>query len=133
MALTSAGKLGAQKKLSVLIGRTFYIIRSHNLSNIGWFESSKGKLYKHNSPSFLNLIVFRIVRILLLKVSEEKVLLDSAARVLSEDVWLSAVFFITRCPSVVLVRVVRHIFAKKYFTRHRYLYGGIKFFFSVPE
>ena len=98
MALTSAGKLGAQKKLSVLIGRTFYIIRSHNLSNIGWFESSKGKLYKHNSPSFLNLIVFRIVRILLLKVSEEKVLLDSAARVLSEDVWLSAVFFYNALP-----------------------------------
>ena len=61
----------------------------------------------------MNLVGFRIVRILLVKVSEEKVLPNWAARALSDDVWLSAVFLTLRCPSVVLVRVVRDVFAKK--------------------
>ena len=52
MALISAGKLGDQEKLSVLMDRTFSIIRLHTLSNIGWFESSNGKLHKHISLLF---------------------------------------------------------------------------------
>ena len=49
----------------------------------------KREVAQTHFSSFLNLVGFRIMRIV--KVSEEKVLPVWAARVLSDDVWLSAV------------------------------------------
>ena len=71
------------------------------------------------------------MRILLVKVSEEKVLPDWAARVLSDDVWLSAVSY--KALPISCSREGSATYFWKTFSRHMYLYGGIEFVFSVPE